>query len=322
MLKITATFLDEISSDIPSQNWGYEEWDRDFQAMRVMGIDTVIMIRCGLRNFITYPSDILINELDCFKPPVDLVDMFLTLAEKHGMNYFFGTYALRHNGDYKDVDFNKTWEVEKRLLDEVWNRYGHRKAFKGWYLSKEIGRDNPAIVQEFIRYSQYCKEISGNLPTLISPGMLGRKSAGNTGNPLDFDHHYKLWDEIMDRISGCVDIVAFQDGHVDYQELPEALKINKVLAQKHGLQCWSNCESFDRDMPFFRFPPIKWEKLLLKLQAATDAKLDKVMTFEFSHFMSPNSFWPQAGNLYKRYMEYMNLSSAASPDHKNIRGMI
>lgn len=33
------------------------------------------------------------------------------------------------------------------------------------------------------------------------------------------------------------------------------------------MKCWTNIESFDRDMPI-RFLPIKWEKLLLKLDAA------------------------------------------------------
>ena len=32
-LKITGTFLDEISHDIPHQNWGEKEWDRDFRYM-------------------------------------------------------------------------------------------------------------------------------------------------------------------------------------------------------------------------------------------------------------------------------------------------
>ena len=89
MIRISATFLDEISSDIPHQNWGFEEWGRDFASMRQMGIDTVVMIRSGLRQFITYPSPILINELGCYEPPVDLVDMFLTLAEKYDMKYYF-----------------------------------------------------------------------------------------------------------------------------------------------------------------------------------------------------------------------------------------
>ena len=55
-LRITGTFLDEISHDIPHQNWGEKEWDQDFAYMKAIGIDTVIDIRCGYRKFITYPS--------------------------------------------------------------------------------------------------------------------------------------------------------------------------------------------------------------------------------------------------------------------------
>ena len=46
-LRITGTFLDEISHDIPHQNWGEKEWDQDFAYMKAIGIDTVIDIRCG-----------------------------------------------------------------------------------------------------------------------------------------------------------------------------------------------------------------------------------------------------------------------------------
>jgi beta-galactosidase GanA len=38
---ITGTFLDEISHDIPHQNWGPAEWETDFQHMKKAGIDTV-----------------------------------------------------------------------------------------------------------------------------------------------------------------------------------------------------------------------------------------------------------------------------------------
>ena len=37
-LPITGTFLDEISHDIPHQNWGEREWDRDFRYMKDIGI--------------------------------------------------------------------------------------------------------------------------------------------------------------------------------------------------------------------------------------------------------------------------------------------
>lgn len=38
-LKITGTFLDEISHDIPHQNWGEKERDADFRHMKSIGID-------------------------------------------------------------------------------------------------------------------------------------------------------------------------------------------------------------------------------------------------------------------------------------------
>ena len=65
-------------------------------------------------------------------------------------------------------------------------------------------------------------------------------------------------------------------------------------------------ESFDRDMPI-RFFPIKFDKLRLKLEAAKRCGYDKAITFEFSHFMSPQSAYAQAGHLYDRYREYFGI---------------
>ncbi len=94
-MRIKGTFLDEISHDIPHQNWGEAEWDRDFGYMREAGIDTVILIRCGYRRWQTFPSRVLTAEEGCYEPPVDLVDMFLSLAEKYGMRYRRGVEPLR-----------------------------------------------------------------------------------------------------------------------------------------------------------------------------------------------------------------------------------
>jgi hypothetical protein len=40
------------------------------------------------------------------------------------------------------------------------------------------------------------------------------------------------------------------------------------------------------------------------LEAAQKAGVEKAITFEFSHFMSPQSAYPQAKHLYNRYMEW------------------
>ena len=115
-LPITGTFLDEISHDIPHQNWGEKEWDADFAHMKAIGIDTVIMIRSGYRKFITYPSKYLLGK-GCYMPSVDLVDMYLRLAQKYGMKFWFGLYDSGRYWDTGDL----SWEIEdnKYVIDEV-----------------------------------------------------------------------------------------------------------------------------------------------------------------------------------------------------------
>ncbi|MDR0505685.1 MAG: DUF4434 domain-containing protein [Dysgonamonadaceae bacterium] len=306
-LKITGTFLDEISHDIPHQNWGEKEWDRDFSFMKAIGIDTVIMIRSGYRKFITYPSAYLIKKHGCYKPSVDLLDMFLRLADKHGMKFYFGLYD---SGKYWDTG-DLSWEIEdnKYVIDEVWKQYGKHKSFGGWYISGEISRQTKGAINAFRTMGQQCKDVSGGLPTFISPWIDGKKavmaSQGNLtrADAVSVDEHEREWSEIFDGIKGAVDACAFQDGHIDYDELDAFFEVNKKMADKYGMQCWTNAESFDRDMPI-KFLPIKFDKLRMKLEAAARAKYDKAITFEFSHFMSPQSAYLQAGHLYNRYKEY------------------
>ncbi len=310
MLPITATFLDEISHDIPHQNWGREEWRKDFAHMKKMGIDTVVLIRCGYKRWLTYPSEVLVQSEGAYKPPVDLVAMFLELAAEEGMQFYFGLYD---SGKYwwEEGDYQKEVDINLRVIDEVWQKYGHYGAFKGWYLSQEVSRKTGDIMSLYTRLGKHCKQISGGLPTLISPYIDGKKAILSSQSNLSktesigLRQHEKDWNEILDAIKDAVDILAFQDGHVEYHELAAYFSVNKSLADKYGMQCWTNAESFDRDMPI-KFLPIKWEKLLLKLEAAQRAGLSKAITFEFSHFMSPQSAYPQAEHLYNRYVEKLN----------------
>ena len=301
MLKITGTFLDEITWDIPHQNWSRAQWQQDFKAMKNIGIDTVIMIRSGLRRFMTWDSKVLSKRVGAFTPPEDLVTMFLDLAEENDMQFYFGTYDFGRQCTMEtaanDVD------VIKAAAAEAWEKYGTRKAFKGWYLSVEISRNNIPVVDGYAQLGKFLKDMSGNLPVLISPLIQGVKAVGEQYK-ISPETHYKEWNEIMGKIEGAVDILAFQDGHVDYDELPEYLQINAELARKHGMESWTNCETFDRDMPI-HFLPIKWEKMWNKLRAAERVGFEKAITFEFSHFMSPNSMYISAHHLYDRYCEYV-----------------
>ena len=307
-MKITGTFIDEISHDIPHQNWGYKEWEMDFQHMKSVGIDTVILIRCGYRKFLTYPSEYLMTENHCYNPGKDLLQMFLNLSDKYDMSFYLGLYD---SGVYWDTG-NLDLEISHNqfVIDEVWQKYGHHNSFKGWYLSLEISRKTKGAIDAFRNLGLHCKAVSGGLPTFISPWVDGKKAilAAQTQlmkkDAVTLKEHEKEWSEIMDGIKGAVDAVAFQDGHLDYDELYDFLVLNKQMADRYGLESWTNIESFDRDMPI-KFLPIKFEKLRMKIEAAKKANYEKAITFEFSHFMSPQSSYKSANNLFNRYREYL-----------------
>ena len=309
-LPITGTFLDEISHDIPHQNWGEAEWDRDFHNMKVFGIDTVITCRCGYRKFVTYPSEYLLKK-GCYMPSTDLLDMFLRLADKYGMKYYHGLYD---SGKYWDTG-DMTWEVEdnKYVIDEVWEKYGSKHpSFSGWYITGEISRATKGAIDSFRKMAKQCKDVSGGMPTFIAPWIDGKKAVAAAGaaltkeNGVTVEQHEKEWNEIFDGIHDVVDACAFQDGHIDYDELDAFFSVNKKLADRYGMECWTNAESFDRDMPI-KFFPIKFDKLRMKLEAAKRQGYTKALTFEFSHFLSPQSAYLQAGHLNDRYCEYFGI---------------
>jgi len=304
MMRITGTFLDEITHDIPSNNWGREEWERDFRIMKAVGIDTVILIRAGYKNEATFDSAVLKKEVGIMPVYEDLVEMFLDLAEENGMDFFFGTYD---SGKYwKQGDAEREIEIARPFIDEAFGRYGGRKAFRGWYLSYEIGKKDADAMKCLAEVGGHCKGIK-NLPVLISPYFHGCKQFGDA---ISLEQHRRDWDDILGGLEGLVDIVAFQDGIVSFEELGSFMQVNSELIKKHGMRAWSNVESFSRDMPF-DFPPIDWRKLRWKMSDAERKGVEKIITFEFSHFMSPQSCWPAAGNLFERYCEHFGMDAGA-----------
>ncbi len=298
-MNISGTFLDEITHDIPSHNWGPEEWAADFDAMRAVGIDTVILIRSGYRDRVTFPSETLASVQSMRPVYLDLVDLFLTQAERTGMKFYFGIYdsgRFWHQGQPE-----KEVEINLRFTEEFMRKYGERKAFGGWYLTHEIHQHDEGVTRLIERLARHVKALK-DVPVLMSPYVKGVKQFGDA--PITPAEHEEQWDQIFSILSGFVDIVAFQDGHMEFNELSTYLEINNRLARKYGLRPWSNVESFERGMPI-DFLPIDWRNLRYKIEAAEAAGVEKLITFEFSHFMSPNSMWPSARTLYRRYQEYL-----------------
>ncbi len=302
--RITGTFLDEITHDIPSQNWGPQEWRKEFELYRKIGIDTVIIIRAGYQNKCIFPSATIPDLLPVYD---DLGELFFSLADEIGLSVFFGTYDSgffwHRRSWWKEVDLNK------EFIDEAVVRYGHHPSFQGWYLCHETSRNDAHIIELFNHIGSHCKAAMP-LPVLISPFPQGAKQFSG-GAVMSIDESFDHWERIFAATEGAFDICAFQDGQIHYQELPTFIEGIGELGKRHGVTIWSNLETFDRDMPI-KFPPADWRYLRIKLEAAAKVA-EKIITFEFPHFMSPHSCYPAAHNLFARYSEFAHLETPEFP---------
>jgi len=294
-LLITGTFLDEVSLDIPSQRWGPDQWRADFDAMRAIGIDTVIIIRGGLRGQTLFPSRVIGTDRD-----EDLAKLFLELAEERNMDLFFGTY------DSWDWARNGTWreeiEVNKRFMEEVWDRYGSQSAFAGWYLSHETSHNRFHFPELYRELSQEAKTLSSEKPVLISPFYPSRKVYGDEG--MEPERFADDWLNMLEGVE-TIDYAAFQDGTADLHELDRYLAEAKRVMDQLGIELWNNVETFSRASPR-EFPPVGFDELCEKMVIA-GRYATKNITFEFSHFMSPHSSSPAARELYRQYRKHFNV---------------
>jgi hypothetical protein len=297
-LRITGTFLDEITWDIPSNNWGEEDWRLDFDAMQSIGIDTVIIIRPGLRDRCIFSSETLGVRVDR-----DLATFFLEETARRNMSLFFGTYDSGNLFSGTGWDWKLEFETNKRFIKEVWDRFGGYHSFAGWYLSHETCW-NRLNMREIYQYmSSFCKDLSPDIPVLISPFYPTAKAV-DSKEALSAEIFGKDWRKLLSGIS-TIDYCAFQDGTAPLDQLEAYLSQAKAFCAELGITLWNNVETFSRDYPI-KFPPIDFRELKAKLEISSKYS-EKNITFEFSHFMSPHSCYPAAGNLYRRYCEWQVL---------------
>lgn len=232
-------------------------------------------IRAGYKQHTVFESEVLKKEMNTFPVYDDLMDLFLEQAERCGMNFYFGLYD---SGKYwVNGEYQKEIEVNKAFCDEVVQKYGDRKAFKGWYVSHEIGRYEKGVLDVYEELSIHLKKLKDQ-PILISPYVHGVKQFSDEA--ISFDDHTNEWRKIFDHISGLIDIVAFQDGQVGYDELQNYLMAHKQLADEFNLECWSNVESFDRDMPI-KFLPLPFKNLRYKMELAEKAGVETSLPLSF-----------------------------------------
>lgn len=290
---ITGTFIDEITYDIPASNWSDGQWINELDCMCETGIDTLIFIRGGFGRKTIFPSSTLGTERTR-----DFLGFILAEAEKRDMRVFVGLYIS--NIDWNKGDWKTEIEINRNFISEIYLRYSDFKSFAGWYIPHETSRDVLNISEVMYGLSSLCKEMAAEKQVLISPFFESRLLSEK--NFLTPEKHYEEWDKILHKAGANIDICAFQDGTAPIDELDNYFGAVKRLCDKYKMQLWVNTETFERDVRGL-YPPISFSELEEKI-SHHKKYADKIITFEFSHFMSPQSIFPSARNLYGMYVDF------------------
>lgn len=288
---ITGTFIDEITYDIPSSNWSREQWIKDLDNMQEIGIDTLIFIRGGFEGKTIFPSKVMGTE-----GTDDFAGLIFDEAAKRKMDVFFGLYTS--NLDWNGGDASGEIFRNKYFIDEVYERYGDNPSFKGWYIPQEVDCERLNFGDLIRGLSALCKDKTPDKKVLISPFVKNRSYEGGR-TPME---NYEEWERIFSYAGKDIDICAFQDGTAPLGLMEEYFGLTKKVCEKYGIEHWINVELFERDVRQMYYP-IPFTQLKPKIEH-NKTYAEKMISFEFSHFLSPQSIYPSARNLNNLYKDY------------------
>ncbi len=289
---ITGTFIDEITYDIPSSNWTRKQWQDDLDNMQKIGIDTLIFIRGGFEGKSIYPSK-FIGTTDAD----DFAGFIFEEAEKRNMKVFMGMYIS--NIDWNNGDYKGEIEKNKLFVNEILERYSDFSSFKGWYLPHENNCDSLNICDVMKGLSALCKDKTPDKKVLISPFY---KTLITDKEPFTPEEHFEEWHRMFTKMGQDIDICAFQDGTSSLEEMDAFYGYTKQLCDEFDIEHWVNAETFERDVRCMYYP-ITFSLLKQRLEHHKKYA-EKIITFEFSHFLSPQSIYPSAKNLNNLYKNY------------------
>ena len=291
---ISGTFIDEITYDIPSANWSKEQWAADFDHMAEVGIDTLIIARAVFYDKCIYPSKVFPTLKD---EDDDFAALVLTEAAKRGMTVFVGGFIS--NLTWNSGDYRQEIAENKKFVKEFVSRYGSIPSFRGWYVPHE-GYDRALHLKETMGgVAALYKDLCPDKSVLISPFF---RSSLTSSEPFSPERTAEEWDYIWETCGKDIDFCAFQDGTAPLTEMAAYFSAMKEVCRKHSIGLWSNVETFERDVRRLYYP-IPFDLLKAKIRAVGGI-VDKYITFEFSHFLSPQSMYPSARNLNALYRKY------------------
>ncbi len=283
--------------------------------MKAIGMDTAIVVCVANGRRYYYPTAIA----GATPSEHDTLGALLTQADKIDMQVFLGLHLDYDQFRSGEFDLADNLAQARAELHELWDRYGRHACVAGWYMPQEIS-DYMILHQPRLRDDvvSYTKAVTAearsvtHLPMMISPYF---------GRAPDADSYAKWWDSVgLPQMK--VDIVALQDGvgtqRTTTEEARPVFEALQPVMAKHGARFWANNESFNQthgwpvDDQRWSAEPASIHGFMAQV-ASTAPLVEKSVTFEFTHYMSPQGT-PEARKLYSDYKAVLGRRAALRPE--------
>ena len=311
---ITGTWINLAYKDVRNKytnptvldNTDPELWRTKVCELHKMGIEYLVLMEVANEGRAFYPSHIMDAWYDQTKcSPVTAI---LDEAGKYDMKVFMSTgWAKNQDDNLLNPDI-KARQLE--IMEELALVYKDKSAFWGWYLPVE-DCINPIFPEHAVQSVNTLVEKAHSLTpgkkTMISPYGLCLS---------DFDN--PKYESQLAKLK--VDIIAYQDEVGCVREplpLPKLRQNWKRLRDIHNrlnIELWANCETFtwengtnDRNSALI---PASYNRLLAQQTAASNAGVDRIISFMFYGIIeNPKSKYqlgqPEESHmLYEHYMSW------------------
>jgi hypothetical protein len=300
-----------------------ELWALEFQHMRAVDINTVVIVSVGhLRadsrdpsgyslapDGLLYPSD----WMDASERPTrDLLETILSLADQNGMTVYLG--SLQSATDWTDgTEFAALRAYNRRVALEILQRYGPHPSLRGWYFTQEIWMNwvkkygaaysGTSLLANWAADMKNMDPAKATTASVVVKETASREMPGLTAADLETSTATLLQTAPID-ILMPQDGIGAGNGAPSLDELPEYFAAMRTAAQAANTSLWSAIETFtaDPNLTSERFPPAPIARIQDQINRV-NPYVSGYVSWIFGDDMSPQAtYYPvEASELNRQY---------------------
>lgn len=268
----------------------------------------------GQEDYISYVGNSVYPVHEAFQGRAAYEAIFAAAAE-HGVHVYLGGLLIEPPRNEELERKLALWTSPRAFAfrTELIEKFNQYESFAGWYLPNEpnferfekAGVDPAPMLEATRSVSQFLKETKPDLEIIHSIGLylMPNESGGHQlTTPARLDGFWRPWVSSLENVDVwmVIDGVGTKLSNLEHTATMQSWA--RALAREYGKAYWTDVENAHMGAESY---PFTIEELKQSL-AVADQYAEKMVTFDYIHYMSKQSPKEKARQLYADYMEYIS----------------